>query len=214
MYTLSMRPHTQCPAINMAVNFEQERADWAPSTFSEAGDGVITNVGLTFYTPLPAVDITPKELAAMIAGLDTAYEALVDGLMSTAEQRLNKALYSSVQNFLDCLPQGLWRAGAQDWYDLMTPYDGKFIVLAHPSGKMATWDGFRWGLIDEDSINRQDFESAGECFGWQVLYNDSMDMDMVRDPKDLCTMIASLADALIEINTDARRYAACIFTVR
>ena len=79
---------------------------------------------------------------------------------------------------------------------------------------MATWDGYRWGLIADGDPNSLEFECAGECFGWRVLYNDKMDMSMVRDPKDLCTMLATLADALIEINTDARLYAASIFTVR
>ena len=133
MYTISMRPQTRNSTINSAMNFEQERSDWAPSTFNDSGDGCASDVSLMFYSPLTAVDIEPKQLAAMIAGLDVAYEALVKTLFDSAEAHLNKALYPSLQAFIDCLPRGLWCAKAQDWYELMDRYDGKFIILTHPS---------------------------------------------------------------------------------
>ena len=214
MYTISMRPQTRNSSINSAMNFEQERADWAPSTFTDTGDGCASDVGLVFYSPLQAVDIEPAQLAAMIAGLDTAYEALVKTLFEGIDAHLNKALYSSAEQFIRCLPNGLWRAKAQDWSEIMPTYDNKFIVLRNPNGDTATWDGYRWGLIGDTELGYQGYDTAGACFGWTVLYNDKMDMSMVRDPKDLCRMLATLADALIEINTDERLYAACIFTVR
>ena len=106
MYTFSMRPYCPGGVPNRAINFEQEKEAWTLSNSSDASK-TITNLmvaGLAFYSPLESIDISVHQLAAMVAGLDTAYETLCNALYEDAPKDLAKTQWGDLDTFMACVP--------------------------------------------------------------------------------------------------------------
>lgn len=215
MYTISMRPDTPSNATNKCANFEQERTSWALSTFSEFVESDAGGLGVAFYSPLENVDITVVQLAAMIAGLDTAYDELCDTIYAEASTALAATPFQTVEMFMECIPRGFLESEPTDYSTAVAP-DVKPVPLLYNAerGTCLVWTGKIWGTVDPPS-DIDTYDSAGACFGWDVRYSESvMSTDCVRDSDNLCAMLGKLLGTLGWLSNDAKVYVKNLYSVQ
>lgn len=217
MYTFSMRPYCPGGVPNRAINFEQEKEAWTLSNSSDASK-TITNLmvaGLAFYSPLESVDISVHQLAAMVAGLDTAYETLCNALYEDAPKDLAKTQWGDLDTFMAC-NAGFGGDEPREGFTSAHPADALPVpFLYNESTKICiVWTGAYWGKVPAPA-DVASYDSAGTCFGWKVLYKEeSMSTERMRDPNMLADMIAMLLEDLSCLNTPAKRYTSNIYSVR
>lgn len=171
--------------------------------------------GLAFYSPLESIDISVHQLAAMVAGLDTAYETLCNALYEDAPKDLAKTQWGDLDTFMACVP-GFGRDEPREGFSSAHPADALPVpFLYNESTKTClVWTGSYWGKIPAPA-DVASYDSAGTCFGWKVLYKEkSMSTERMRDPSMLADMIAMLLEGLSCLNTPAKRYTSNIYSVR
>lgn len=216
MYTISMRPHCPYGTPNKCMNFEQERATWGMSTFQDRDCGWATSMGgLAFYSPLEFIDISVVQLAAMIAGLDAAYEELCNALYADAPNDLAKTPWKDLKTFMECIPRGLYETEPDLPDGLWTDEIALIPFLRSKElGIGLAWNGSKWGQC-ELPTDVDSYDSAGTCFGWDVLYKEEiMFTDYVRDPLCMVHMLSALLETLAWLNTDAKIYVQNIYSVQ
>lgn len=217
MYTLSMRPFCPNGTPNKCINFEQEAMAWKLSTFSKDSEPMnnLSVAGLAFYSPLESVDISIEQLAAMIAGLDQAYEDVCNALYADAPQDLSKTPWRNLATFMDCIPRGLYST-PPELPNSVCAQDARPVPFLYNKGLSLclVWTGAMWGKVTPPE-DVDTFDSAGTCFGWNVLYKeDSMSTDCVKSPRELADMLAMLLESLSCVNTDAKEYMCNIYSVQ
>lgn len=215
MYTISMRPDIEHFATHKCVNFEQERATWALATYSEltrTDDGLL---GVCFYSPLEKVDISIRQLAAMVAGLDTAYQKLCDAIYAEAPDTLAKTPWQTLDSFMDCIPRGIYESSQDEWMEAQPSDIRPLPFLYHAErGKCLAWTGRTWGLIDPPAY-LDTYDTAGVCFGWEVKYKEeSMQTDGVQEPALLCRFMARLLESLGCLDSAAKIYTYNLYSVQ
>lgn len=216
MYTFSMRPYCPGGAPNRAINFEQEKEAWTLSNFSDASKNIpnLDVAGLAFYSPLESIDISVHQLAAMVAGLDTAYETLCNALYEDAPKDLEKTVWGDLDTFMNCI--SWFGGGPRSEFSSAHPADALPVpFLYNESTKTClVWTGSYWGKVPAPA-DVASYDSAGTCFGWKVLYKEeSMSTERMRDPNMLADMIAMLLKDLVCFDTLAKCYTFNIYSVR
>lgn len=216
MYTISMRPYCPYGAVRKCINFEQERSSWDFASFTDPDAGAIPPIfGVTFSSPLESIDISVVQLAAMIAGLDSAYEALCDKLYEDAPNDLAKTPWLDRDTFMSCIPRGMWESPSEISNRVFQKDVLPIPFLRNKeTGMGLAWSGAEWGLIDLPA-DVDTYNSAGTCFGWDVLYKEEeMSTDCVREPRTMAFMLATLLKGLAWLNTDAKIYVQNIYSVQ
>lgn len=216
MYTISMRPYCPFGAQDKCINFEQERSAWGMSTFKAADDSLSESVfGLCFRSPLENIDISVEQLAAMIAGLDVAYEEVCNALYAEAPTRLSKTVWKCLESFMECIPRGLYETApalpeSMDTRDVEPiPY-----LYEEASHTCLGWNGSRWGVIPTPA-DIFSYDHAGQCFGWDVCYKSSvMDTKCVSNPEAMARLLAVTLEDLTWLSTEARVYVNNIYSVQ
>ena len=217
MYTFSIRPYCPYGPPKRSVNFTQDNESWTLSTFrrEEQAHGTSFNFGLSFYSPLQSVDISVKQLASLIAGIDAAYEELCTALYKDAAKDLANTPWKNRKTFMECVPRGLFEE-KPDVTRTVFAADVEPIPVLYDSeaNKCLGWNGFTWGLFDPvDAMST--YDSAGTCFGWQVLYKESvMNTDCVRDPSKLAYVVCVLLETLAYLNSEEKVYVKNIYSVQ
>ena len=106
MYTISLRPYCPGGIPKQCMNFVQEQLRWDLSTFSEES-GVpsfaVSPMGITFVSPLQSVDMTVKQLAAMVSGLGEAFVGLCNALYQHADEDLLRSEFCTMEEFSQCV---------------------------------------------------------------------------------------------------------------
>lgn len=169
--------------------------------------------GPAFYSPLESIDISVHQLAAMVAGLDTAYETLCNALYEDAPKDLAKTVWGDLDTFMNCIS---WFGGSRSEFSSAHPADALPVPFLYDESTKTclVWTGSYWGKVpapaDVDS-----YDSAGTCFGWKVLYKEeSMSTERMRAPNILADMIAMLLKGLAWCDTLAKCYTFNIYSVR
>lgn len=217
MYTFSMRPYCPGGVPNRAINFEQEKEAWTLSNSSDASK-TITNLmvaGLAFYSPLESIDISVHQLAAMVAGLDVAYETLCNALYEDAPKDLAKTQWGDLDTFMAC-NAGFGGEEPREGFSVAHPSDALPVPFLYRENTdtCIMWTGAYWGVVPAPA-DVDTYDSAGTCFGWRVLYKEeSMSTERMRDPNMLADMIAMLLEDLSCLDTPAKRYTSNIYSAR
>lgn len=220
MYTFSMRPYCPNGSPNRCINFEQEKEAWSLSTFKKEDPnfGVSMATGLCFYSPLETVDISVKQLAALIAGVDTAYADLCSALYENAAKDLAGTPWKDRETFMSCIPRGIFEMQPELPRSVYSD-DAAAVPFLYREGDntFLLWDGVRWGVSETPptSLEVGSCDTAGTCFGWKVLYNEqAMATGCVRMPNDLAEMVSSLLETLSYLDTDEKVYVKNIFSAQ
>lgn len=205
MYTLSMRPAASHKPTNVCMNFEQESCAWKPSTFSdEAKYGM--PYGIDFHSPLENIDISPKQLSALIAGLDSAYDQLANMVYKEAESFIKKTAFGDRDTFVACLPRGIFETKPDisvlvtvpSATPAMPPY-----LVNREENKAIVFAGSHWVITDIPS-DIDTYDSAGTCFGWDVRYKEDMPITCAITGDDLGECLSELLTSLTYLDTDAK----------
>lgn len=216
MYTISMRPDNPLGPVERCINFMQESESWELSTFKNKDEisEISIAAGVGFHSPLESIDISVKQLAAMIAGLDKAYEDLCRALYEDAPRDLAGTAWKDLDMFIQCVrdyqyeskPEILRTAHKGDVFPTPFLYDKE-------SGTFLGYTKAGWGSVDLD-VDPDSYNSAGTCFGWNVLYSEEMSTDCVKSPKQVGTLLCDLLTNLVYLDSMEKIYVHNIYSVQ
>lgn len=203
MYTLALRVFCPDGAIRHGINFEQESGAWRASKYSDdkSGDTADRTHGFYLYTPLTAVDMTPQQLAHLLATVEPAYNRLANIAYSHAVEDLRHSAYGNLRTFLDL------------FQDQPTPKPRKVadgfpgdcpnmpFLYNRLKDKYMRWDGNAWVLLDARDVVRTNDHCTGYAGEWEVYYNEAMTTDPIRDPAKLRRMVLDLFRTVIKYDS-------------
>ena len=217
MYTFSIRPYCPYGPPKRSINFAQENESWTLSTFrrDEQPLGTSFNLWLSFYSPLTSVDISVRQLAALIAGIDAAYAELCSALYKDAAKDLTDTQWENRKTFMECVPRGLFEEKPDVTRTVFAADVAPIPVLYdRDADKCLGWNGFTWGLF-EPVDDMSTYDSAGTCFGWEVIYKESvMNTGCVSDPSKLAYAVCVLMETLAYLDSEEKIYVKNIFLVQ
>lgn len=216
MYTLSLRPNIAEVVTNLCCNFEQESCEWKLSTFTEstydAKNKAETNLGLQLYTPLESLDITSKQVAAMLAGLESAYEQLANAVYEEAPKIVTKTPFRTLEMFMSCIPRGLFQKGEPVQSATALMYGTSWPILVEPGAeRYCFFDERNWiESVREDALDH--YETAGTLYGMDVLY---LEQNLIpKEPLKLVSVMSKALDCFADQDTDSKLYTANLNAVR
>jgi hypothetical protein len=215
MHTISLRPDIPNQTTKRCSIFEQESKKWHLGISNEdVSGGVGTARGFLFHTPLENVRITVEELAALIAGLESAYTELATAIFQEAPKALASTIFENVENFMSSIPTGFFETKPTDFPSAHESDSKPVPILCSPAReKCLLWTGRFWGEA-EAPADIETYTFIGNSFGWDVAYKQDGDEEYACAALELCFMVASLFTALVYFDTQAKLYAANLYSVQ
>lgn len=216
MYTLSLRPNIEGIVTNLCCNFEQESCEWKLSTYTESTYEALnideTNLGLQLYTPLESLDITSKQVASMLAGLESAYKMLADAVYEEAPKIVAKTPFRTLEMFMSCIPRGLFQKGSPVQSENTLTYGTGWPILVAPGAERYCFYDERNWIESALEGDLDGYENAGIFYGWDVLY---LEQNLIsKEPLKLVSVMSRALDCFADQDSDSKLYTANLNAVR
>jgi len=200
MYTISMTPMCKQEQSNRGMCFMQSSIQWSPYLRPEYSEGQLAARGVFLNVPQENVHISAKELAGLIAGLDTAYDTLAKSVYEDVQDCFK--IYGSlgVKSFLSVFPDN---EGGTPYFPTIFESGAYPIVLVHAEVGAIVCKGDEWWKL-EGLPDLSTYATAGTCSDWEVRYLDGAEAIQMSG-EDLCDIVSIVLNKIITLTTDEQR---------